>query len=99
MLLLKLDIAKDLDNVQWEYLLENMEQLGFGQQWRPHIPHLAHNIIQNFAKWRSWVPNKTQTWHMIGRPAFINAIHSSNGPSIEAFGQGNSSRVTQPSWC
>lgn len=31
MLFLKLDIAKVLDSVHWEYLLEIMEQLGFGQ--------------------------------------------------------------------
>jgi hypothetical protein len=34
MLLLKLDIAKAFDNVRWEYMLEIMEQLGFGQRWR-----------------------------------------------------------------
>jgi hypothetical protein len=34
MLLLKLDIAKAFDTVRWEYLLEVMEQLGFGQRWR-----------------------------------------------------------------
>jgi hypothetical protein len=34
MLLLKLDIAKMFDNVRWEYMLEVMTQLGFGQRWR-----------------------------------------------------------------
>jgi retron-type reverse transcriptase len=34
MLLLKLDIAKAFDNIRWEYLLEVMQQLGFGQRWR-----------------------------------------------------------------
>jgi hypothetical protein len=33
MLLLKLDIAKMFDNVRWEYMLEVMTQLGFGQRW------------------------------------------------------------------
>jgi hypothetical protein len=33
MLFIKLDIAKAFDNVQWEYLLEVMEQLGFEQRW------------------------------------------------------------------
>jgi hypothetical protein len=61
MLLLKLDIVKDFDSVHWEYLLEIMEQLSFGQRWRHQNPHLEHNIIQNFAKWRSWMPNKTRT--------------------------------------
>jgi hypothetical protein len=34
MLLLKLDIAKAFDSVRWEYLLEVLQQLGFGQHWR-----------------------------------------------------------------
>jgi hypothetical protein len=38
MLLLKFDIVKAFDNVRWEYLLELMEQLGFGQRWRDIMP-------------------------------------------------------------
>lgn len=34
MLFLKLDVAKAFDSVRWEYLLEVMEKLGFGQRWR-----------------------------------------------------------------
>jgi hypothetical protein len=34
MLLLKLDITKAFDSMRWEYLLEAMEQVGFGQRWR-----------------------------------------------------------------
>jgi hypothetical protein len=34
MLFLKLDIVKAFDSVRWEYLLEIMQQLGFGQRWR-----------------------------------------------------------------
>ena len=32
MLFMKLDIAKAFDNVRWEYMLEIMERLGFGQR-------------------------------------------------------------------
>jgi hypothetical protein len=34
MLFVKLDITKAFDSVWWEYLLEIMQQLGFGQRWR-----------------------------------------------------------------
>jgi hypothetical protein len=34
MLPVKLDIAKAFDSIRWEYMLELMEQLGFGQRWR-----------------------------------------------------------------
>jgi hypothetical protein len=37
MLFIKLDIAKAFDSVHWEYLLELMERLGFGQRWRDII--------------------------------------------------------------
>jgi hypothetical protein len=34
MLLLKLDITNAFDSVRWEYLLEVMKHVGFGQRWR-----------------------------------------------------------------
>ncbi|WVZ92280.1 hypothetical protein U9M48_038358 [Paspalum notatum var. saurae] len=40
MLFIKLDIAKAFDSVRWEYLLELMQQLGFGQKWRDLISYL-----------------------------------------------------------
>jgi len=33
-LFLKFDIAKAFDSVRWDYLLEAMESMGFGQRWR-----------------------------------------------------------------
>jgi hypothetical protein len=33
MLFIKLDITKEFDSVCWEYSLEVLEQLGFGQWW------------------------------------------------------------------
>jgi hypothetical protein len=37
MLFLKLDIAKSFGNVRWDYLIELMQRLGFGQRWRDLI--------------------------------------------------------------
>jgi hypothetical protein len=37
MCFLKLDIAKAFDSVRWDYLLEVMQRLGFGQRWRDLI--------------------------------------------------------------
>jgi hypothetical protein len=34
MLFIKLDNAKAFDSVHWEYLLELLEQVGFGWRWR-----------------------------------------------------------------
>jgi hypothetical protein len=34
MLFVKLDAAKTFDNVRWEYLLELLGHIGFGQRWR-----------------------------------------------------------------
>ena len=36
-MLLKLDISKAFDSVQWPFLLEVMQQMGFGPRWRSWI--------------------------------------------------------------
>jgi retron-type reverse transcriptase len=47
MLFLKLDIAKAFDSVRWEYLLEAMQRVGFGQRWRNLICVLwAHTSLR-----------------------------------------------------
>jgi hypothetical protein len=33
-LFIKLDISKAFDPVSWDFLLETMQALGFGQRWR-----------------------------------------------------------------
>jgi hypothetical protein len=35
--LLKLDIAKAFDSVAWNFMLEVLEYMGFGQRWRDWI--------------------------------------------------------------
>jgi hypothetical protein len=37
MFFLKLDIAKAFDYFRWDYLIELMQRLGFGQRWRDLI--------------------------------------------------------------
>lgn len=39
-LFLKLDIAKAFDTVRWDYLMEVMQQLGFGSRWRAWVSPL-----------------------------------------------------------
>src|ERR1041385_187582 len=36
-MLLKLDISKAFDSVQWPFLLEVLQQLGFGERWRSWV--------------------------------------------------------------
>ena len=37
MLFLKLDVTKAFDNIRWNYMLEILQRLGFGQCWRDLI--------------------------------------------------------------
>ena len=39
-LFLKFDIAKAFDTVRWDYLLEVLQQLGFGDRWRAWVTTL-----------------------------------------------------------
>jgi hypothetical protein len=51
MLFIKLAIAKAFDSIRWEYFLELLEQVGFGQRWRDILALLwsttSSRILQN----------------------------------------------------
>lgn len=55
-LFLKLDIAKAFDSVRWDYLMEVMQQMGFGWRWREWITILLSTsstaILLNGARGR-----------------------------------------------
>jgi hypothetical protein len=47
-LFIKLDITKDVDTVNWLYLLHIMEHLSFGQRWRNWVAVLWNSASSTF---------------------------------------------------
>jgi hypothetical protein len=48
MVFINLDIAKAFDNVQWDYLMEVLTQMGFGTQrwsWVTTLPHTSTSTV------------------------------------------------------
>lgn len=46
-MLLKLDVAKAFDTVQWPFLLDVMQAMGFGQNWRRWIATLLSSATSS----------------------------------------------------
>lgn len=57
-LFIKLDIAKAFDTVRWDYLMEVMQQLGFGIKWREWVSALlatsSSSVLLNGTRGRSF---------------------------------------------
>lgn len=47
--LLKLDFAKAYDNIDWGFLINMLEDMGFGERWRSWI-----TIVFLLLPWLSW---------------------------------------------
>jgi hypothetical protein len=70
MLLLELDIEKAFDSVRWEYMLELMVQLGFGQRWRDLVA-----LLWKTTSSRIWPDNISQTRTPSRRPTLAAAVY------------------------
>lgn len=76
-LFLKLDIAKAFDTVRWDYLLEVLQQLGFGIKWREWVSALLSSanssVMMNGTRGRSF---RHKRGLRQGGPFVPHAIHS-----------------------
>jgi hypothetical protein len=63
---LKLDIAKTFDTVTWDYLLEVLENMGFGNRWRAWVLILlstaTSSVLLNDVRGR-WFKHRTGPRH------------------------------------
>ena len=80
MLFMKLDIAKAFDNIRWEYMLEVLERLGFGQRWCDIISLIwsttSSRILLNGEPGQPIKPRRSLRQCDL---LFADALHSSNG--------------------
>jgi hypothetical protein len=99
MLLLKLDIVKAFDSVRWEYLIELMEQLGFGQRWRDLASLIwsttTSRIMLNGQPVR---PIKHSLAYAKVTLCLTVVVYSGNGPAAKSTRHGNKRRFTHPHW-
>jgi hypothetical protein len=91
MLLLKLDVAKSFDNVRWEYMLEAMKNLGFGQLAWPNgaIVATSSRILLNGEPGR---PIK-HVWSQAGWSSVTDAFHIGHRPTATYPRYGNATRT------
>ncbi|WVZ95314.1 hypothetical protein U9M48_041096 [Paspalum notatum var. saurae] len=77
-LFLKLDIAKAFDSVRWDYLMEVLQKLGFGNRWRAWVSNL---LKVDFQPVLDKLANKLAAWKgklldRAGRLTLVNSVLS-----------------------
>lgn len=90
-LFLKLDIAKVFDSVRWDYMMEVLQQFGFGSRWRNWVSILCStatiSILLNGTSGRWFMHHRGLR---AGWPSAPDVFHFSNGTPAEAAKPSNS---------
>jgi hypothetical protein len=82
--LLKLDITKAFDTMDWSFLIEVLRKLGFGELLLPCIhalPRCLSSLHAHSLEWFSEDANRPSAWTMARRPPLSAAVHLDHGNS------------------
>jgi hypothetical protein len=87
-LFLKLDILKAFDSMRWDFLMEVLQQFGFGAKWRNWISVLLSSCSSSVLLNGSRGPWFRHFAGKAGGPVIADALYSSNGALAEDVGYG-----------